>query len=184
MSHTKMWQETAVIHSPWPAWNPFTGSHLTEGHELDTPSCMKSSDFSPASPSKTIHCCNWRTFHKLHVLNRRLIKCSFRDASRGHGPVSWSPSKHKSWFYPCKLFPGLPPENSHRQSSKLTWFVSTLKLHSLMLSFAQRCAKNPLYQRTWPSPSSDEIYIALLMILVDLTLCKISSRRFWLNFRI
>lgn len=179
-----MWQGTALIHSPLPAWNPFTGSHLTEGHEPDTPSCMKSYDFSLASPSKTIHCCNWRTFHKLHVLNRSLIKCSFRDASRGHGSVSWSCSKHKSSFYPCKHFPGLPPENSQRQGSKLTSFVSTLKLHLLTFSFAQRCAKNPLYWRTWPSPSSAEIYIALLTILVDLTLCKISSRRFRLNFRI
>lgn len=148
MSHTKMLQEIAVIHSSLPAWNPFTGSHLIEGHEPRTPSCMKSCDFWPASPNKTIHCCNWRTFHKLHVLNRSLIKCSFRDASRGHGSVSLSSSKHKSWFYPCKHFPGLPPENSHRRGSKLTSFVSTLKLHSLMLLFAQRCAKTPLYWRT------------------------------------
>lgn len=183
MSHTNMWHETATIHSPIPVWNSFPGSHITEGHEPDTPSCTKPSGSSPVSPSKTIRHCNWRTFHKLQVLIRSLRKCSFRDVSRGHWPVLHEVlSSTRAGFTLANTSRASP--RKLRQSSELTRFVSTLKLPSLILLFAQKCAKKSLYWRTGPSPFSGKIHIALLMILVKSTLCKISLRRFWLNFRI
>lgn len=70
------------------------------------------------------------------------------------------------------------------QSSKLTRFVYIPKFHSLISTVCSEMCKKTLYWRTGPSPFSDEIHITFLMVFVNLTLCKIYLRRFWLNFRI
>lgn len=163
MSHTEIWHATAIKLLSYQCESRLLGHILQRDTNQIRPCVCNLLTFHLLAPSKTIRHRNQRASHKLHVFHRSLashcrestgkkpgtgIICksprnqySLRDASRGHWPALSSSSKHKSWFYACEHFLGLPTENSKQQTDTIFFHSKVTLTHIIVCP--EVCKKPP-----------------------------------------